>query len=745
MKIKQITILLFLVAFIFSSLPGEEVRILAKHKRNDLNSFIAEGDVTVLFGEYRIYADYIEYNRTLGVISARGKVTISSAQTVLSGEDLVFNVKKKSGIMYNTKGNSQPTVSYTADKMEQVDNTTMRMKKFSFTSCTQLNPRWKIDSSRAKIKKQKYIEIVNGFLKIKNIPVFYFPYMRYPLQKNGRATGFLFPTIKNSTFRGFTLNTAFYWDIKPNLDLTLYYDYYQKLGRGFAAEGRYKFKNSEGSVKFYLFKYLANNSLDEGVKNNPGLTEEERKAMLKGDTSDNYIKIKHKQKIKLFNTTIDVDMDEPSDPEFMRVFSDNFESVYMTLYRKNVSLSSKIGFLNVKAIYSKSTTYYINERKKRINEVRPSISVNIYPRKIWKIPGYFSLDAGYDSNYNEGQALHTAEVPVVTGVGVQKYRFVPKYSLKLLNTPWVKTTIDLASYYNIYEQSKDPADYSNVINSRLNLNYNMVKVTMNGPGLSKVFKVGRARFKHAILPKFEFRYTTKYKDEDLSRVPTSSRSDYPSFSYMKASLISKLYYKGPGQLSPKEVVDFSLSQTYYFDPALAANNYSSYKIDNGRYPQFSELYAKATVKPIDNFSISAGIKYNHYIEKNNFTSIDLSAKFVLPDDYGDFSVRYGSNYNPYLPENNRFKKTEALTGNLYFDFKHHLPVKLLSRVDYDIVLKEFRNFTNVVTFKYQCINFLFKYKILKRFGQLDSEFSLGFTFGNMGGVSSFLDNKEKDQ
>jgi len=81
----------------------------------------------------------------------------------------------------------------------------------------------------------------NVLFKIKKIPVFYVPYLRYPLTDTGRATGFLFPGIGRSNLRGFFLFNSFYWNIKPNVDLTLGLDYYGKAGIGINEEFRYLF------------------------------------------------------------------------------------------------------------------------------------------------------------------------------------------------------------------------------------------------------------------------------------------------------------------------------------------------------------------------------------------------------------------------------------------------------------------------------------------------------------------------
>ena len=88
----------------------------------------------------------------------------------------------------------------------------------------------------------------------KNIPVFYLPYLRYPMQKDGRGTGLLFPGIGNSNLRGFFFQNQFFWAIKPNMDMTFGLDYFSKLGIGVSDEVRYLFPPCQRQRPLLLFQ-----------------------------------------------------------------------------------------------------------------------------------------------------------------------------------------------------------------------------------------------------------------------------------------------------------------------------------------------------------------------------------------------------------------------------------------------------------------------------------------------------------
>ncbi len=247
--------LLLAFAFALAAQQGsDEPVVYADYKNIGEESLRANGHVEVIWQDYVIYADVIEFNLKSRELFAEGRVTMSTKDMVLSGEKMKFNLKTKTGELVDTYGLITPFVRYDTDRLTQTDRETLTFKRLEFTSCAQIFPRWKMTSRRGKIKKDKYVEMTDVLLRIKNIPVFYLPYLRYPVQKDGRGTGLLFPGIGNSDMRGFFLQNQFFWAIKPNLDMTFGLDYFSKLGVGVGDELRYLFRHASGSARLLLFQ-----------------------------------------------------------------------------------------------------------------------------------------------------------------------------------------------------------------------------------------------------------------------------------------------------------------------------------------------------------------------------------------------------------------------------------------------------------------------------------------------------------
>ena len=71
-----------------------------------------------------------------------------------------------------------------------------------FTSCAQPNPRWEFKACSAEIEVDDKVVAKNAVFKIKSVPVFYLPYLYYPIREDQRSTGFLFPHFGHSSYQG---------------------------------------------------------------------------------------------------------------------------------------------------------------------------------------------------------------------------------------------------------------------------------------------------------------------------------------------------------------------------------------------------------------------------------------------------------------------------------------------------------------------------------------------------------------
>ncbi len=731
MKRAILTQIILMLVFLGTVVSAQKVALPTIHADDQQlaeDLWIAKGNVELAWEDYRIYADYMELNQKTRVVMARGRVTMVSKETVISGEKLEFNLKEKTGVLYDTFGQMAPSIRYKSKKLTQVDNETLTFKKIDFTSCAQCLPRWRITCSKGKIKKERYIEMKNAVLKVKKIPIFYIPYMRYPLDSDGRATGFLFPGIGSSSHRGFFMLNSFFWNISKNVDNTFGFDYYGKAGIGLSDELRYLTRSMEGKVKFYWFKYKADVVLPQG-ETPPDDT------FWSTNTSDYILKMTHRQSIDFLKTKIIIDIDKQSDANFQRLFSNDFDSVLQRISKSSISISSSISNLNFGVSGSQRDTYYTFNNSSRTMRYLPKIFVNLNQQKIWKIPGYLSFNAQYTGVTSIGKRFDDEGTELVTDISTQRLNINPSYSLNLLKAPWAFAKLTILSKHSFYPKSRDPKT-KKILDEGLHLSYNTAQMDFKGPTVTKIFEFSKTRIKHIIIPGITMRYVTKVDDEDRARLIPVDNFDFPSYSYIGFSLTNRLLVKPRYAQSAKELLSLIVSQDYYFDPSLASRGRSI----NGLIPKFSELKTTLRIRPLPSFLFDAQVAYNHFVDAETF--LDNITRLRIALSYNDRkspvvgSFNYSRYINPYVASSYIFNR-DTVGGSLNVNFPR-FPLKFDGRVNYDITDKEFRHASFKLSYDYQCIKFLTELKLFKYGGRTESQFNVGITFGNMGAVKDFL-------
>jgi LPS-assembly protein len=124
----------------------------------------------------------------------------------------------------------------------------IRLKDGTFTRCEPGSNAWALKGNNVKLNPLTgFGTATNVTLRVKDVPVFYTPYIYFPIDDR-RQSGFLTPSISSSSDAGFTLSTPYYFNLAPNYDATLYPTYMTDRGLLMEGEFRYLTKSSQGQV-----------------------------------------------------------------------------------------------------------------------------------------------------------------------------------------------------------------------------------------------------------------------------------------------------------------------------------------------------------------------------------------------------------------------------------------------------------------------------------------------------------------
>lgn len=128
------------------------------------------------------------------------------------------------------------------------EDSIIRLKDGTYTRCEPGSNAWNLKGNNITLNPATgFGTATNVTLRVKDIPVFYTPYIYFPIDDR-RQSGFLPPSIGSSSDTGLMLVTPYYFNLAPNYDATLYPRIMSERGVMIGGEFRYLTESSEGQV-----------------------------------------------------------------------------------------------------------------------------------------------------------------------------------------------------------------------------------------------------------------------------------------------------------------------------------------------------------------------------------------------------------------------------------------------------------------------------------------------------------------
>ncbi len=120
------------------------------------------------------------------------------------------------------------------------------LRDATFSTCLPNEAAWSIVATEMRqYVKEEYAEMWNARFRIAGVPVFYTPYLQFPLGDR-RRSGLLMPTYGHGGRDGYWYSQPFYWNIAPNMDATIWAKYMSQ--RGWQGVGEYRLLSPLGNT-----------------------------------------------------------------------------------------------------------------------------------------------------------------------------------------------------------------------------------------------------------------------------------------------------------------------------------------------------------------------------------------------------------------------------------------------------------------------------------------------------------------
>lgn len=232
------------------TITSDEANFIAK------GTSVFNGNVIAIQNEKMIYADKatVQHNEQTGeleTITALGRVKISQPGLRIDGTQATTYIKSDRKVIDNAVYRIYDHHARGTAKALVVDGKSkMFLTPGSYTTCAPDSNAWRLQASEIDLNKQNGRgQAWHAKLYLKDVPVFYWPYVNFPID-NRRQTGFLQPEFDTSSLDGKTIIVPFYWNIAPNYDSTIRSKYMSLRGFKFDTEWRYLTTSSNGVIRF---------------------------------------------------------------------------------------------------------------------------------------------------------------------------------------------------------------------------------------------------------------------------------------------------------------------------------------------------------------------------------------------------------------------------------------------------------------------------------------------------------------
>ncbi|RDI41490.1 LPS-assembly protein LptD [Aquicella lusitana] len=228
--------------------------------------------------------------------AAKSLIDILYRTTLMNNREIAGPATVTQAQMQKERKISALTAWGKAYEFSQTEPRIYELRRASYSTCPPTNPAWKVKASHIVLNKNTGRGYAtHARILIKDIPVFYTPYINFPID-NRRKTGFLYPKFGGSNQWGPYLQTPFYWNMAPNYDMTITPGLLSKRGILLSDNFRYLTTTSAGNFdlsvlpndRFFAdFQDAAPGNVPEYnlISGNSNITQAELNRLLKSSTT----------------------------------------------------------------------------------------------------------------------------------------------------------------------------------------------------------------------------------------------------------------------------------------------------------------------------------------------------------------------------------------------------------------------------------------------------------------------------
>lgn len=206
------------------------------------------GDVLLRKDDLQVRSDTVEIDEQSQTAKLAGAVTLTTADSILRGDSALVRFEQDSTILsradfflYGQRARG------TADQIITENSSRTIINGGEYTTCPPGNNDWRLIGEQITLDHDTgWGELSHMRLKLGEVPIFYAPYFRFPLN-DARHTGLLYPEFNSLSEPDIAI--PFYWNIAPNYDWLIKPRKIGGRGMMLESEFRYLHQPGEGNIK----------------------------------------------------------------------------------------------------------------------------------------------------------------------------------------------------------------------------------------------------------------------------------------------------------------------------------------------------------------------------------------------------------------------------------------------------------------------------------------------------------------
>jgi LPS-assembly protein len=523
-----------------------------------------------------------------------------------------YNVKNDTGVFYSVIGTvgfkgrkSQYVLAstnpflFTGKVVEKQGPDHYLVRQGTVTTCELPRPKWRFSARRMVVDVDGTAKIYHSSFELMGLPVFYFPFVTHPVQKQERQSGLLIPSVGNSSSKGYIAGESVYWAFNRSTDATVGAEYYSR--RGWAQRGEFRMRPRDDSYVF--FNYVG--VLDRGI----GSPKQDQGG------EDARFQAEHP-----FGTVRGVaNIDYLSSFVFRVAFTDVYTQAIDSEVRSQVFLSNTTNGFHFNVLAERYQDFEVcvpveggNSGCNTITQTElirvlhaPSLFVSGEEQRLGETGLYWSFEGAVEGLQRRQSGLEAGESGFRTAPLVGRFDLAPTVALPLQWKGWsLRPSLTLRDTFYTERVGAIEGTAADEVLNRKSLE---TAVELRPPALSKIFErpwLGR-RWKHVIEPRLRYDYVTGINN--FSEIVRFDSADVlTNTNEVEYSVVNRFYAKRttpdtsdcdvhgmstltiggapqvgavpwelppapdtqPCASGPREIVSWEVGQKYFFDPTF---------------------------------------------------------------------------------------------------------------------------------------------------------------------------------